>query len=176
MVIDLEATCWEGEPPKYQSMEPIEIGVCLMEVAPDNQWEITDHFGILIKPTRSYVSQFCQDLTGITQKALEDNGISFGEAMQSIQDIRTNVWASWGMWDYDALKKECGIHGLKMWKYLPTLHLNVKSLYSALYRRKRCGVQKAISLLGMGFEGRPHRGEDDAVNIAKILQHMLNGG
>lgn len=175
MVVDLEATCWEGEPPKYQSMEPIEIGVCMLELAPDRQWERTDEFGILIKPTRSYVSQFCEDLTGITQKALEDNGVTFGEAMSILQDIDADIWASWGMWDYDMLKKECEYHGLKMWKHLPTLHLNVKSMYSAVMRVKRSGVQRATQHMKLGFEGRPHNGKDDAVNIARILKRILNG-
>lgn len=32
LVIDLEATCWENEPPKGQKSEIIEIGVALVDV------------------------------------------------------------------------------------------------------------------------------------------------
>ena len=33
IVIDLEATCWEGDPPPGQESEIIEIGLCILDVA-----------------------------------------------------------------------------------------------------------------------------------------------
>ena len=33
LVIDLEATCWEGEPPEGQEHETIEMGICILDVA-----------------------------------------------------------------------------------------------------------------------------------------------
>jgi len=32
IVIDIEATCWEGDPPEGQAAEIIEIGVCVLDV------------------------------------------------------------------------------------------------------------------------------------------------
>jgi inhibitor of KinA sporulation pathway (predicted exonuclease) len=33
LVIDVEATCWEGEPPPGQTSEIVEIGLCVLDVA-----------------------------------------------------------------------------------------------------------------------------------------------
>ena len=33
LVIDVEATCWEGDPPPDQEREIIEIGLCILDVA-----------------------------------------------------------------------------------------------------------------------------------------------
>jgi inhibitor of KinA sporulation pathway (predicted exonuclease) len=58
LVVDLEATCWEGEPPQDEVSEVIEVGYAVLDQAPDERWELTDSYGILIKPTKSTVSEF----------------------------------------------------------------------------------------------------------------------
>jgi len=175
LVVDLEATCWEDnrEPPKGQYSEIIEIGCTILERSPHDEWEITDSFGILVKPTISSVSQFCEDLTGITQKALEDNGIEFSVAMFMLKEVKAGIWASWGNYDYDMIKKECTRHHLKWWKHLPTMHLNVKALFSAKNVCGGRGLSRALKQLSMGFDGTPHRGKDDSENTAKILKQIL---
>ena len=32
LVVDVEATCWEGDPPPGQTSEIIEIGLCVLDV------------------------------------------------------------------------------------------------------------------------------------------------
>lgn len=32
LVVDIEATCWEGNPPPGQTSEIIEIGLCVLDV------------------------------------------------------------------------------------------------------------------------------------------------
>ena len=49
LVVDIEATCWEGANPPGMANDIIEIGVCLLDV---NSAEITDNRGILVKPER----------------------------------------------------------------------------------------------------------------------------
>lgn len=49
LVVDIEATCWEGANPPGMENDIIEIGVCLLDV---NSGEITDNLGILVKPER----------------------------------------------------------------------------------------------------------------------------
>ena len=43
IIIDLEATCWEGIPPKGEVSEIIEIGICLLDTLTG---EISDNRGI----------------------------------------------------------------------------------------------------------------------------------
>ena len=33
LVVDVEATCWEGDPPPGQISEILEIGLCVLDVA-----------------------------------------------------------------------------------------------------------------------------------------------
>ena len=56
VVVDLEATCWEGKPPENMESDIIEIGVCLLDV---HTGEITDNRGIIVIPERSTISDFC---------------------------------------------------------------------------------------------------------------------
>jgi inhibitor of KinA sporulation pathway (predicted exonuclease) len=173
MVVDLEATCWREEPPRGERSEIIEIGGVILE-APDGRWEVYESFGILVKPVMSLVSPYCEELTGITQKAVMDYGVSFAEAMDLIAYDNVIAWASWGAYDYHKLNESGKFFDVRL--PLPRNHINVKALYSAKYMKGGRGLKRALKELGMAFEGRHHRGEDDALNVAKVLQQILNGG
>ena len=83
IVVDIECTCWEGDPPDGQENEIIEIGVCRLR--PDTG----ERFGkrsILVKPERSVVSPFCTELTSLTQEQV-DTGISFTEACAYLVEV-----------------------------------------------------------------------------------------
>ncbi len=61
IVIDLEATCWDELPPPGEQSEIIEIGVSVLSRRnATNTWEVVGGESMLIKPTRSKVSQFCR--------------------------------------------------------------------------------------------------------------------
>ena len=75
-VLDLEATCWEGDPPPGQTSEVIEIGVCVYD--PATRQRQSKH-QLLVKPARSEVSAFCTRLTGWTARALA-SGMPFAQA------------------------------------------------------------------------------------------------
>lgn len=173
LVVDLEATCWEREPPQGQVQEVIEVGYAMLEQAPDERWELTDSYGILIKPTMSTVSEYCTNLTGITQKAVEDSDYTLQDAMDIMADLKPYVWGSWGEWDWKMLNRARDWYGIKY--RLPYGHLNIKVLYSAKYLKKGTGIGRALKQLGIPFDGTPHRGEDDAKNAATILRKILNG-
>jgi inhibitor of KinA sporulation pathway (predicted exonuclease) len=79
LVVDLEATCWNGPIPEGMVNEIIEIGVCLLDV---NTGEITDNRGIIVKPEHSVVSEFCTELTTITPELVEKEGISLQDAFR----------------------------------------------------------------------------------------------
>jgi len=175
IVIDLEATCWEdnNNPPENEKAEIIEIGCVIMET-PDGRWEELDAFSLLIKPVYSTVSEFCENLTGISQKAVVDYGMNFEDAMEVISEAGKFIaWASWGQYDYDRLRQSCREYNLKMWKYLPNTHLNVKSLYAAKNIKGGRGLGRAIKEMGWEFQGTPHSGKDDAINTARILRKLI---
>jgi inhibitor of KinA sporulation pathway (predicted exonuclease) len=171
LVIDVEATCWEGAPPAGQQNEIIEIGICTIDV---RRRQREERESILVRPQRSRVSPFCTQLTTLTQEDVE-GGISFEEACRLLLrkyqgDQRT--FASYGDYDRNQFERQCRSFGVK-YPFGPT-HLNVKNLF-ALHRglHHEVGMEAALELLGLPLEGTHHRGGDDAWNIAAILLALL---
>ncbi len=166
LVVDVEATCWEGDPPPGETSEIIEIGVCELDVASGER--IGKH-SVLVRPERSSVSDFCTSLTTLTADQVS-RGVSYTEACGLLRkDFRSRdrVWASYG--DYD--RKQFERQGT--YPFGPR-HLNVKSLF-ALTRAlpREVGLAQALALAGLPLEGTHHRGDDDAWNIAALLGGIL---
>ena len=174
LVIDVEATCWDGEPPQEQASDIIEIGLCELDVITG---ERKSRRSIFVKPQRSSLSEFCVQLTTITPEILEA-GIAFKDACMILQTDYYSLertWASYG--DYDRLQftRQCQEMDVP-YPFGPS-HINVKNLLALQQGLKReVSLDKAMDLLGLPFEGRLHRGVDDAWNIAVVLQRVLLGG
>ncbi len=173
IIIDLEATCWQddGDNQKQRS-EIIEIGVCKIDA--DSGERIASE-GILVKPVYSEISEFCTRLTSITQSMVEQQGVSLKEACDMLEKkykARQLTWASYGAYDKNMLKEQCGKFGIKY--PLSAQHINVKVLFADVYRLpKGIGMDRALKMLNLPLVGIHHRGVDDAKNIAKILHHLL---
>lgn len=172
LVIDLEATCWNGPIPQGQVNEIIEIGICILNA---QTGEISDPRGILIKPERSTVSPFCTELTTITQDMLDQEGISFEDACDIVRDAyegHYNTWVSYGDYDRNMMQRQCKIRNIDY--PLSHDHINVKQLfYEIKDLRKKVGMKGALNILNIPLEGTHHRGVDDAKNIAKIMDWCL---
>jgi inhibitor of KinA sporulation pathway (predicted exonuclease) len=171
LVIDLEATCWDGPPPAGQTSEIIEIGVCPLELSTSRR---LGKRSILIKPTRSKVSDFCTRLTTLTADQLA-GGITFTAACEILRreyQSRERVWASVGDYDRTMFQKQCEATGVP-YPFGPR-HLNVKTLF-AISRGlpHEIGMSEALDLMGVPLEGTHHRGGDDAWSIAGILAELL---
>jgi len=171
LVVDLEATCWEAEPPVGESSEIVEIGLCVLDAATG---ERTDTQGILVKPERSTMSDYCQKLTTITPEMLE-GGLSFTEACTLLVerfDSTRRTWASYGDFDRIKLMQQCDDWGVPY--PFGRSHINVKNLFALQQGlSQEVGLQKATTMLGLPFEGTIHRGVDDAWNIAAVLNRVL---
>jgi inhibitor of KinA sporulation pathway (predicted exonuclease) len=103
LVVDVESTCWEVDPPAGQESEIIEIGLCVLDVATCQRLEKRS---IIVRPERSTVSAYCTALTTLTPEDVE-GGISLDEACRILQreySSRQRLWASYG--DYDRLQFE----------------------------------------------------------------------
>ena len=168
IIIDLEATCWNGKIPAGQVNEIIEIGICVLDTTTG---AITQNQGILIQPERSKVSPFCTELTTITQELLDAEGISFHEACTKLceeYNPKEYTWASYGQYDLNMLKKQCKIRNIEY--PMGTEHINVKTTFFEVKNlKKKVGMNGALKILDIPLEGTHHRGIDDAKNIAKIL-------
>jgi inhibitor of KinA sporulation pathway (predicted exonuclease) len=174
LVVDLEATCWDGPPPKGEESEIIEIGICPLEVGSGQRLE---RRSLLIRPERSRVSPFCTQLTTLTQADV-DAGISFEEACEILRKeyrSRDRVWASFGDYDRNQVQSQC--QSFSVGYPFGSRHLNVKTLFALVHALPHeIGMAEALRHLGHEMDGTHHRGHDDAWNIAGILAELLGRG
>lgn len=173
-VVDVEATCWEGAPPPGQVNEIVEIGLTAVDLATG---ERVGRHRVLVRPRRSSVSAFCTELTGLTQAEV-DAGVDFAEACRLLaveHEAGTRPWASWGDYDRKQFTAQCRAAGVTY--PFGRRHWNAKLVFTrANGLRKRPGMAQALELAGLPLEGRHHRGEDDAWNIAALVLDLAAKG
>jgi inhibitor of KinA sporulation pathway (predicted exonuclease) len=171
LVVDIESTCWEKTTPPEQESEIIEIGICPLDIA---SGERLNKESLLVKPERSSVSEFCTQLTTLTQEQV-DRGITFSEACSTLRKnylSKERIWASYGDYDRSQFHKQC--QSCSITYPFGNRHINVKSLLAVFYALPReVGMAEALELLNLPLEGTHHRGGDDAWNIAGILSTLL---
>ncbi|MBI4584678.1 MAG: exonuclease domain-containing protein [Planctomycetes bacterium] len=174
LVVDLEATCWEREPPAPN--EIIEIGAVLYEAAPAAEASgVKAEFQTFVKPVLAPVlSGFCRQLTQISQEELE-GAPPFPAALERFaawaQGQAPYLLSSWGNYDRKQLEQDCRLHRIP---YPFTSHLNLKREFALRRHDKPCGMAQALRKIGIALEGTHHRGLDDARNIARILHYMIH--
>jgi inhibitor of KinA sporulation pathway (predicted exonuclease) len=174
LVVDVEATCWERNSPIPRGMknEIIEIGICLLDL---HTGEISKNRGIIVTPENSEVSDFCTQLTTITQEMVNVEGISLFEACEILKNEYKSdqrAWASFGQYDQKQFQTQCRDYKIQ-YPFSPS-HLNVKTMFALdnLLNRE-IGMEGALKHLKIPLDGTHHRGVDDAKNIAKILSTIL---
>lgn len=184
--VDIESTCWRT--PQEQGAQPneiIEIGICELQL---KTRQITNKRSYVVRPSRTKISQFCTELTGWTQEAI-DRGENILKVLERIEaDYRiakNHVWGSFG--EYDRVKlssnedQEGGLYKLygiteRQNPFARTrAHLNIKTLMAMKERLPReLGMSRALQYYGLSLTGRHHNGADDAYNIAKIADRVLS--
>ncbi|XP_035195178.1 ERI1 exoribonuclease 2 [Oxyura jamaicensis] len=195
VVVDLEATCWRGE--RRHSPEIIEFPAVLLNTATG---KIEAEFHTYVQPQEHPVlSEFCTELTGITQKQV-DEGVplniclsQFLKWIQKIQqekkivfssDIPSNstsgakpcTFVTWTDWDLGVcLQYECKRKQLRKPDILNSW-IDLKATYKAFYNRKPKGLNGALQDLGLTFAGREHSGLDDSRNTARLAWRMICDG
>lgn len=172
LIIDLEATCSQDGSVPREEMEIIEIGAVLMA---SHSLEIVDTFQSFVQPVRhSELTDFCRQLTGIQQVDIRQ-AVGFSEALKALvgwfSAYPEALFCSWGDYDARQFRQDCDYHQIA---YPFHDHMNIKKAFSAtLGLRKRYSVEEALQHLGLTFVGSPHRGLDDAQNMARIIQTVL---
>lgn len=172
LIIDLESTCWEGEPPEGQVSEIIEIGLCVLDVSSGKR---ETREGILVKPTQSEISPFCTKLTTITPEMVAQEGIDLQEACKLLKKTYASQQRAWGSWgDYDRRQFERNCKRRKIGYPFGTTHINFKNLFALKHRLEReSGMDMAMDLMDWELEGTHHRGIDDAWNIARLATLLI---
>ena len=173
-VVDVEATCWDGAPPPGAVSEIIEIGLTVVDL---DAGERVGRHRILVRPVRSRVSAFCSELTGLTQAEV-DGGIGFADACRLLgreHGAGARPWASWGDYDRRQFERQCA--AARVAYPFGRIHVNAKAVFTEAHGlRRRPGMAQALAHAGLPLEGRHHRGEDDAWNIAALVLDLAERG
>lgn len=170
-VIDVECTCWINEPkPMGMEQEIIEIGIAQINL---KTMKIDKSEAILVKPTLSTIGPSCTYLTSLTNEMVQDapTFVDAVEYMKKEYASEWNFWASYGDFDRVKFEKQCQMLNIKY--PLCNQHINIKAVIRSVFPNVR-GLESALKELNMKFEGRPHRGIDDAINIANLYLNMIN--
>jgi len=179
LVVDLELTCG---PSVTQGMQDIiEFGMCPLRDGRAIESEASTRY---IRPVRSEVNSFCTRLTGITPEKLADKP-TFADSLDSMEQViaatEATSWISWGP-DHQLLHRQCV--GLQVKNPLADLpHFDARKLLTPLLYglagKERppgggagVGLQSAMTLMELQFEGRQHSGLVDAVNTARLLERV----
>lgn len=168
IILDLEATCDRG----HFDNEIIEIGAIKL----NNNLEEIGRFNKFIKPKENpTLTQFCKELTSITQEQV-DNADSFEIVIEQFKEWigeEEYFLCSWGFYDKNQFIKDCDRYNIDT-NWLKS-HISIKHQHQRIFRlRKGAGVTKALSMMNLTFEGTHHRGIDDSVNITKIFKSIFN--
>jgi inhibitor of KinA sporulation pathway (predicted exonuclease) len=174
LVIDLEATTDDGGWPLAE-MEIIEIGATLV----NREGRELDHFQRFVRPLRRpLLTLFCRELTHISQAQI-DGAAPLGEVWPLFErwlgqhQARLEGWASWG--DYDRRQLEQDWRQLGLSSALGQVpHINLKQRFAKARRLERpLGLNGALQLAGLQFNGQQHRALEDARNTARLLPLSL---
>jgi inhibitor of KinA sporulation pathway (predicted exonuclease) len=177
-IVDFEATCCDKQSFPRHQMEIIEIGAVAVDAATG---DVFSEFGTFIRPIRNPVlTGFCTTLTTITQSEV-DAAPLFAEALAAFSTWLRQIvppgppptFCSWGDYDRKQLTNDCDVHR-QPFPFSKNGHRNLKEEFSAaIGSTKRFGLGQALSNLGLTFTGTPHRGIDDAKNIARVYKEIL---
>jgi inhibitor of KinA sporulation pathway (predicted exonuclease) len=176
LVVDLEATCWESGRGPREEMETIEFGAVVVRM---EDLTVVDERSWFVRPRlHPQLSEFCVALTGINQDDV-DSALTFEDLYKEISSWLAKYreglgWASWGNYDRKQLESDAARIG-RASPLADLDHVNLKALFAARQNIKgtRPALQRGLELCGLQFEGKPHRGIDDARNAARTLPWLV---
>ena len=172
MFLDLEATCHEEQTEENKrNMEIIEIGAVIVNDA----FEEISRFSSFARPVRNPIlSAFCTQLTGIKQQDVDEADL-FPAVNKKFYDWLTqelpDVWLSWGQYDFNQMNKDCKYHNV-FYPLKYVTHLNAKTEYERERQKSAKGLSTTMRIERVPFVGSHHRALDDALNLAKLMQHV----
>ncbi|XP_064009893.1 ERI1 exoribonuclease 2 isoform X2 [Pogoniulus pusillus] len=186
-----------GGPTWLPSAWPVEFPAVLLNTATG---DIESEFHTYVQPQEHPIlSEFCTELTGITQDQV-DEGVplhiclsqflkwiekiqkekkiifSTGTPSSSSSAAKVCTFVTWTDWDLGVcLQYECKRKQLRK-PDIFNCWIDLKAMYRAFYNRKPKGLNGALQDLGMAFAGREHSGLDDSRNTARLAWRLIRDG
>lgn len=152
----------------------IEVGACCGNT---ETGEVYEKYSAFVNPNE-VLQEFIIQLTGIKQADVDNAGSTLDayrgmEVMARKYDCQ-RMPLVWGMGDGHALRKE--LPSDCQWNF-GRRELDVKAVFQAYQMARgekiQAGLAKAMTKLGIQFNGRKHRAVDDAVNTFIIYCNLI---
>ncbi|OAD01830.1 hypothetical protein MUCCIDRAFT_132030, partial [Mucor lusitanicus CBS 277.49] len=184
LFFDVEATCEANGGFTFPN-EIIEFPVVLVD---GQTFGIVDEFRSYVKPTiNSTLSDFCKDLTGISQETVDKSPIFIDvlddfQAFMAKYDLfqsKTAAFVTDGPFDIrDFITKQLKHSKIKPRPaYFDIPWVNIRKLFREFYKQKdNKNINLMLQHLGLTFQGREHSGLDDARNLVAIGKKMHEEG
>ena len=192
-VLDFEATCVQdpGGLPPQEIIEFPSVLLSFKQGGSAHALRITSEFQRYVRPKfHPQLSEFCTELTGITQHKVDTQGVSFQQALSDHREWLTRemgepptaenvIFVTCGDWDFKKmLPLQCELemipvpsyfrHWTNLKKLAPTCR---GSLYKNPY-----DMQSLLKWFNLSFVGRPHSGIADCRNLARACKVFVSRG
>lgn len=174
--VDIEMSEIKGKNRRFlhgMRSEVIQIGAVML----DENYNLISKFSTLVKPVYSSVTETIENLTGITNEALEnadDFITAFDKYCYWVGDENVTTFC-WSASDYNQLWNEIYLkarHRTDLLDVLKTFVDLQKTFCDLLKTEKPISLKSAVALSNEKFEGRQHTACSDAYNTAKILHKL----
>ncbi|PLW46155.1 hypothetical protein PCANC_07848 [Puccinia coronata f. sp. avenae] len=216
LCIDFESTCINADDPTLNNPcqltreqltwlypnEIIEWPVILLQwrISESGNWELyeADRYRHFVRPVwRPILSQFCMDLTGISQdqvdgamtldQVLKDFDENFVKPHKLFTPENRTIWVTDGPWDFrdhfvkSTFLARIDLNCLPRYLRSPIALIDLRYLLKAFIPHVcRFPIPASLSLFnamaafGLEFEGQQHSGIDDAHNVGRLLSEMVH--
>lgn len=172
--VDIEATCWKEpkDQPAGERNEIIEIGITAITLPDLN---ISNPIGILVRPAHSRVSEFCTEITTLTQDVV-DTGMLYKDACEfMIKKMYTKYvpWISWGLYDRKQIQYQCQFDECTY--PFGAGHEDFRQQFITMMGLKHMvSLPDALKMVGLEYQGTRHRGADESWNIARLMVELYS--
>jgi inhibitor of KinA sporulation pathway (predicted exonuclease) len=167
LCIDVEMTCWEGEPPAGEVSEMIALGIVDLKT---DDLEIKREQQFLIRPQFSTISPFCSTLTGITP----NEGAGAPPLAEVLRTVRKTFgqgdWCAWGR-DDELIRESCDRAGAEF-PFPGLFHDLAAQVRLLLGLTYRLSLDEALARFNLDFEGPAHDALADARNLARLFMEV----
>ncbi|MEG0869482.1 MAG: 3'-5' exonuclease [Hafnia sp.] len=162
---DMEMCCWgEGE---RRVGEIISIGVTELCLLTGRSLQEAHYY---VKPEKDEVSEYCSELTGITQVMVNKQGRALHQVLDTMKRKfggNRKTYVAWGT-DADYLNNECLQKGIES-PISKTLNAALLYMIRTRHNGGQISMIKAMNDAGLEFEGKQHNALVDAKNLSRLI-------
>ena len=180
-IIDLEYTAWDGSAARgwredWEWREIVQIGCA--EVDAGQNFAVLDTIEIMVRPQRNPVlSDYFTALTGISQQAVDRDGVSYAEAVTSLCAFGAADRMIFNGTDGEVLRENCRFHELEMpWREETMFNFRPLLTKTLGYDSDQLVSSDLPGLAGITVEGREHSALHDCMAIAGAFAAWRTAG